>query len=57
MLTTPQGEQIKLGRYGVWETLEGKQRVRETSDDLAMLQRIYGPKLEILPLPLDKEDG
>jgi hypothetical protein len=57
-LTTPQGEQIKLGRYGVWEALasDSKRRVCETSDDLAMLQRIYGPKLEVLPLPFKNKE-
>lgn len=51
---TVTGEQIDLGRYGVWGDTGhhiGKAEVLETGNDLDALQAIYGPGLPVYPLP------
>jgi len=53
-LTSDIGETMRIPRYGVWvyAISRGKFEVAETSDDLDMLQKAYGPGLQVAKLEL-----
>jgi hypothetical protein len=51
---TATGEEIDVGRYGVWGDTghwSGKSEVIATGNDLDQLQAEHGPDLEVFPLP------
>lgn len=54
-ISTEDGEQTMLGRYGVWEDAHRrKPEVIATGDDLDELQKQYGPNLEVVVLSTGK---
>lgn len=48
MVNTETGEEVNVGRYGVWDDQVGhKPEVIATGDDLEALQDEYGPDLPV----------